>query len=93
MRIWNQHLIEKFKREHSGSRIVMQEWIDKVLKAEWSSPVDVKKMFSTASFVKQFVVFNVGGNKYRVLTEILYRIKTVTILKVDTHAGYDRWKL
>lgn len=60
----------------------------------WQSWGDVKKEIGSASLVGRCVVFNVGGNKYRLVTRILYPSQKVLILKVMTHAEYDddRWK-
>jgi mRNA interferase HigB len=61
----------------------------------WHSWGDVKVEFGTASLVGNCVVFNIGGNKYRLVTRILYPSQKVFILKVMTHAEYDddRWKV
>src|SRR5690349_14667173 len=60
----------------------------------WRSWSDVKSMFSTASIVGNCIVFNVGGNKYRLVTRVLYPSQKVFILKVMTHSEYDQnaWK-
>lgn len=60
----------------------------------WLSWTDVKAEFGTASLVGNCVVFNIGGNKYRLVTRILYACHKVFILKMMTHAEYDRekWK-
>jgi mRNA interferase HigB len=60
----------------------------------WQSWGDVKAEFGTASPVGNCVVFNIGGNKYRPITRILYPSQKVFILKVMTHAVYDddKWK-
>ena len=60
----------------------------------WHSFGDVRTRFSTASLVGNCVVFNIGGNKYRLVTRILYVSQKVFVLKVMTHAEYDRdrWK-
>jgi mRNA interferase HigB len=54
----------------------------------------VKAEFGTASLVGNCVVFNIGGNKYRMITRILYPSQKVFVLKVMTHAEYDdgRWR-
>jgi mRNA interferase HigB len=51
--------------------------------------------FGTASLVGNCVVFNIGGNKYRLVTRVLYASHKVGILKVMTHAEYDdeKWKV
>jgi mRNA interferase HigB len=60
----------------------------------WQAWADVKAEFGTASLVGNCVVFNIGGNKYRMITRILYPSQKVFALKVMTHAEYDegKWK-
>jgi mRNA interferase HigB len=60
----------------------------------WRSWGDVKSEFGTASLVGSCVVFNIGGNKYRLVTRVLYPSQKVFILKVMTHGEYDddKWK-
>lgn len=58
----------------------------------WHSWGNVKSEFGTASIVGNCVVFNIGGNKYRLVTRILYASQKVFILKVMTHAEYDQNK-
>lgn len=51
-------------------------------------------MFATASIVGNCTIFNIGGNKYRLVTRILFPSQKVFVLRVMTHAEYDddRWK-
>jgi mRNA interferase HigB len=60
----------------------------------WHSWGAVKAKFSKASIVGTCVVFNIGGNKYRLIARILYVSQKVFVLKVMTHAEYDadKWK-
>lgn len=60
----------------------------------WQSWGDVKSDFASASIVGNCVVFNIGGNKYRLVTRVLYSSHKVFILKVMTHKEYDdaQWK-
>jgi mRNA interferase HigB len=60
----------------------------------WQCWSDVKSDFATASIVGNCVVFNIGGNKYRLVARVLYPIQKVFILTVMTHKEYDRdtWK-
>jgi mRNA interferase HigB len=60
----------------------------------WQSWGDVKADFSSASIVGKCVIFNIGGNKYRLVTRILYVSQKVFVLKVMTHKEYDedKWK-
>ncbi len=60
----------------------------------WRAWGDVKAEFGSLSLVGNCVVFNIGGNKFRLVTRILYRSQKVFILKVMTHKEYDddKWK-
>ena len=61
---------------------------------EWHSWADVRADFGTASLVGNCAVFNIGGNKFRLIAAIHYNRKKVYIRHVLTHAAYDRdkWK-
>jgi mRNA interferase HigB len=60
----------------------------------WQSWADVKADFASASIVGNCIVFNIGGNKYRLVIRVLYPSQKVFILKVMTHDEYDEdnWK-
>jgi mRNA interferase HigB len=60
----------------------------------WRSWADVKAVFGNASLVGNCAVFNIGGNKYRLVVRILYSSQKVFVLKVMTHREYDQdpWK-
>ena len=58
-------------------------------RAEWQSPADVKAVFRSASFVGNNVVFNIAGNKYRVVASINYGRQAMYVKFVGTHEQYD----
>jgi mRNA interferase HigB len=60
----------------------------------WTSWADVKATFASASLVGDCVIFNIGGNKYRLITRVRYASHKVFVLKVLTHSEYDedKWK-
>ena len=60
----------------------------------WHSWANVTSSYRNASLVGNCVVFNIGGNTYRLVTRVLYRSQKVFVLKIMTHAEYDedRWK-
>lgn len=69
-------------------------WFRIAQRASWQSLTDVRKTFANADAVNQWTVFNIKGNRYRLITEINYRFQRVYIRHVLTHAEYDRegWK-
>jgi mRNA interferase HigB len=69
----------------------LESWHEEVSKASWASPQDAKNRFSTASFFgNNRVVFNIGGNKYRLVVEVQYRAQIVWVKFIGTHAQYDQ---
>lgn len=65
-------------------------WYRHALHADWASPPDVKRDFATASILKDGrVVFNIAGNKYRLVVWINYPYRVVYIRFLGTHATYD----
>jgi mRNA interferase HigB len=69
----------------------LRAWVHVVRAAEWSKPTDVKNMFRSADILRgERAVFDIGGNKYRIVAAIHYRGKRVYIRFIGTHAEYDR---
>ncbi|MDO9077520.1 MAG: type II toxin-antitoxin system HigB family toxin [Brevundimonas sp.] len=74
-----------------AARIALTEWHTTVSDADWGNFSEVKATFNSADYVADGkIVFDVGGNKYRVVGLIGFRTKRVFILFVGTHADYDR---
>ena len=66
-------------------------WYRHALLAEWSSPADVKQDFRSASILKDGrVVFNIAGNKYRLVVWINYHYRIVYIRFIGSHSQYDK---
>src|SRR5437867_3829868 len=72
----------------------LKAWYDNVKSADWKHPADVRGTYGSADFVSRKVVFNVGGNKYRLIAVIDYEGHKVFVRFVLTHKEYDegRWK-
>ena len=76
---------------YSDARDPALAWYLRALKADWSSPAEVKADFGNASILRDGrVVFNIAGNKYRLVVWINYTYRVVYIRFVGTHAQYDR---
>jgi len=65
-------------------------WYRHALKANWATPTDVKRDFRNASILRDGrVVFNISGNKYRLVVWINYAYRVVYVRFIGTHAQYD----
>jgi mRNA interferase HigB len=79
------------RRGHGDAEQPLRAWVHIVKAASWERPVDAKAMFRTADILPgDRIVFNIGGNKYRLVAAIHYRGKRVFIRFVGTHAEYDK---
>ncbi len=69
----------------------LRAWVHVVRAAGWSKPTDVKAMFRSADVVSgERVVFDIGGNKYRLVAAIHYRGQRLYVRFIGTHAEYDK---
>jgi len=69
----------------------LEVWHSDTRKAVWETPDDIKKLYASASFLKDNrVVFNIKGNDYRLIVHIDYLRKIVRVKFVGTHAQYDK---
>lgn len=74
-------------RDAEGPTLV---WYRDVLKADWAKPSDLKDQFGNASILKDGrAVFNIGGNRYRIVVWINYPYRVVYIRFIGTYAQYD----
>ena len=68
----------------------LRTWVRVVRAADWSRPNEVKQMFASADLLRDGrAVFDIGGNKYRLVAAIHYRGKRVYIRFIGTHKDYD----
>lgn len=66
-------------------------WYRHALHADWASPADVKQDYGNASILQDGrVVFNIAGNKYRLIVWINYAYRVVYIRFIGTHTQYDK---
>jgi mRNA interferase HigB len=69
----------------------LEAWYYEAKHAQWESPADVKAQYGSASVIgDNRVVFNIAGNKYRLIVRINYNSKTVFVRFVGTHQEYDK---
>ena len=94
MRIIARSALQAFREEnpeYQDAKEPALAWYRHVLHADWRSPVDVKRDFGNASILKDGrAVFNIAGNKYRLVVWINYAYRIVYIRFIGTHIQYDK---
>ena len=109
MHVISQNRLKQFWRNHPNAEIGLRYWYKLTTQHRWQSFNDVRKgaspefdsgacvarkTFPSADLVKNFVVFNIGGNNFRLITYIDFKRNKLFIRSVLTHAEYDKedWK-
>ena len=94
MRVISRRPLVEFAEKHPQARTGLDAWYHVTRHAKWKSLVDVRQVYPHADLVRELTVFNIAGNKYRLITHIRYRRQIVYIRAVLTHAEYDKggWK-
>jgi mRNA interferase HigB len=76
---------------HADAREPVMAWYRQVRSADWTTPAELKREIGTASILKDGrTVFNIAGNKYRIVVWINYPYRVVYIRFIGTHRQYDR---
>lgn len=86
--------IREFNSVHLDSKNSLRAWFTTVKKAHWRNLAELKETYPAADQVGRYTVFNIRGNKYRLISRIVYRSQTVFIVMILTHEEYDlgKWK-
>jgi mRNA interferase HigB len=86
--------IRDFTAVHRDAGSSLKAWYTVVKKATWQNLTEVKQVYPSADLVARYTVFNIMGNKYRLVARIVYRSQTVFIVSIMTHREYDlgKWK-
>ncbi|ULA63271.1 MAG: putative mRNA interferase HigB [Nitrospira sp.] len=90
MHIITRKRLEDFAQAHPDARVALQHWFTIVRKTDYASFVDLRRTFPSADQVDRFAVFNIGGNKFRLIAAFHYNRKKLYIRHILTHAEYDR---
>ena len=87
-------LLTDFAGLHADIRSQIEVWFWEVEEADWNTPQDIKNRFPNASFLAgNYVVFNLKGNRYRLLVRVEFNQQIVRVLRLGTHAEYSTWEL
>jgi mRNA interferase HigB len=94
MRIINRAALVRFWSQHPNAKASLEAWFGIVRKAKWTSPIEMKQVYGNADLVGRRTVFNIAGNKYRLIARVNYVSQTVFVLHVLKHSDYDKgiWK-
>lgn len=91
MRVIARRTLREFWVVHPSAEQPLRAWFSEATAGSWDSPQSIKDRYRHASFVgDNRVVFNIGGNKFRLITHVNYEFGIVYIKYVGTHVDYNR---
>ena len=91
MRLIARRPLREFGERHANARRPLQAWYAEITKAYWNGPDDVKRRYPQASILpNDRVVFNIGGNSYRLVVAMRYDIQIAYVRFMGTHGEYDK---
>ena len=95
MHLITRKTLQTFWQQHPDSKTALKRWSQIIEKNNFDSFTQLKATFKSADQVGKLTVFNIGGNKYRLIAAIHFNRHKVYIRHILTHAEYDKdnWKL
>jgi mRNA interferase HigB len=94
MHVITRQRLRIFWEQHPDAEAPLRAWYTQVTRARWHNFAEVRRDFPSADLVQRLTVFNIGGNKYRLITRMEYFQQRIYIRAVLTHADYNKeqWK-
>ena len=94
LRVISRRTIREFADRYPDALQPLLHWAKATEASKWLTPADLRSTFNSADFVEDLTVFNIGGNKYRLIAFVQYHREIVYIKAVLTHKEYDKgaWK-
>jgi mRNA interferase HigB len=91
VRVISRRILRDFWQGHGDAEQPLRAWFAEVSRANWASMADIKRRYPSASMIDaERVVFNVGGNKFRLVVKVWFPGQAVWIKFIGTHRQYDR---
>ena len=93
MRIIGKRDIERYMTRHANAATPLKCWVQKAEQSDWRAPAAIRADFASASFLSgNRVVFNIGGNNFRLVVIAVYVQGLLVVDWIGTHAEYDKRK-
>ena len=89
MHVITRRALKEFAGLNRAAEKPLDSWYRMAKKAHWQSIADIRGSYPHADAVGNCTVFNIGGNKFRLIVKIEYKLQTIYIKYVLTHTEYD----
>jgi len=92
VRVFGEAVVARFSRKHSDARNPLERFLRIARAAEWMNLLEAKAGFPAVDYAPTSgtLIFNIGGNKYRLIARVDFELQVLTITDVLTHEKYSR---
>jgi mRNA interferase HigB len=90
MKVYGEAAVTKFARKHPASRKPLQRFLEIAKQAAWPSFVAVKSTFAATDYAGGRLIFDIGGNKYRIIASVDFEEQMLVVEAILTHGEYNR---
>ncbi len=92
MRLISNKALRDFAARHREAGEPLQAWRKLIERNTFAGYADLRRVFNSADKVGDYFVFNIAGNRYRLIAAIHFNTQTLYVRAVFTHAEYDHWR-
>lgn len=92
MRIVGRDTIQAFMEKYPDSRSSLKSWAQAMEANPFKHFNELKQTLGSADYVRPYTVFNISGNKYRLIALVDYQMSTVLVQQILAHSEYDKGK-
>jgi mRNA interferase HigB len=91
MHVISKKSLEAFWLKHPAANAPLEAWYRLAKTSSFDNFVEVKRAFDSADYVPPYIVFNVAGNNFRIISVVHFNRQKLYVREVFTHSEYDRW--
>jgi mRNA interferase HigB len=92
MRLISNRALREFAARHRDAAVPLQAWRKLIERNSFGGFADLRRVFNSVDKAGDYFIFNVAGNRYRVIAAIHFNTQTLYVRAVLTHAEYDDWR-
>ena len=93
MKVLGRDKLDNFMRKHAASKSALSAWFAEAERSNWKKPQEIKDRYRSADFLAgNRVIFNIKGNRFRLVVRVRYQNGIVVVEWVGTHAEYSKQK-
>ncbi len=94
MTLIGRSVIAKFSKDHADARVALQAFVNTIELNLWSNLMELRASYPSTDLVGECYVFNIKGNRYRLVAKINFAAQLISVCDVMTHAKYSKggWK-